>query len=146
MIRRPPRSTLFPYTTLFRSPLIQFYENIKVKTQIVDLRPQSVQTKDGHSLVVSGSVRYKVRDAKKAILDVQDYDRSLINAALGIIYSFVSNHTFADSKELKDAVVKGIRAEASGWGLTIENVYITDCDYTTNMRILLNEPLLRGVE
>src|SRR5256885_3880429 len=23
MIRRPPRSTLFPYTTLFRSPLIQ---------------------------------------------------------------------------------------------------------------------------
>src|SRR2546426_12542532 len=27
MIRRPPRSTLFPYTTLFRSPLYQlFYE------------------------------------------------------------------------------------------------------------------------
>src|SRR2546427_9442084 len=23
MIRRPPRSTLFPYTTLFRSPLVQ---------------------------------------------------------------------------------------------------------------------------
>src|SRR2546422_2470980 len=25
MIRRPPRSTLFPYTTLFRSPLYAFY-------------------------------------------------------------------------------------------------------------------------
>src|SRR2546429_7216377 len=25
MIRRPPRSTLFPYTTLFRSPLITEY-------------------------------------------------------------------------------------------------------------------------
>src|SRR2546421_9277474 len=25
MIRRPPRSTLFPYTTLFRSGLISFY-------------------------------------------------------------------------------------------------------------------------
>src|SRR2546430_6928019 len=24
MIRRPPRSTLFPYTTLFRSPVIKF--------------------------------------------------------------------------------------------------------------------------
>src|SRR2546430_4284245 len=24
MIRRPPRSTLFPYTTLFRSPNVQF--------------------------------------------------------------------------------------------------------------------------
>src|SRR2546429_6450159 len=26
MIRRPPRSTLFPYTTLFRSPLLVFRE------------------------------------------------------------------------------------------------------------------------
>src|SRR3712207_7835541 len=25
MIRRPPRSTLFPYTTLFRSRFVQFY-------------------------------------------------------------------------------------------------------------------------
>src|SRR3712207_7367227 len=25
MIRRPPRSTLFPYTTLFRSPDLEFY-------------------------------------------------------------------------------------------------------------------------
>src|SRR5256885_5914788 len=28
MIRRPPRSTLFPYTTLFRSILLQLYQNI----------------------------------------------------------------------------------------------------------------------
>ena len=27
MIRRPPRSTLFPYTTLFRSPVFEIYEN-----------------------------------------------------------------------------------------------------------------------
>src|SRR5256885_7220811 len=31
MIRRPPRSTLFPYTTLFRSPFEdkKYYENIR---------------------------------------------------------------------------------------------------------------------
>src|SRR5258707_2413650 len=29
MIRRPPRSTLFPYTTLFRSPFIKDLENKK---------------------------------------------------------------------------------------------------------------------
>src|SRR3712207_7644529 len=26
MIRRPPRSTLFPYTTLFRSPIVAVYQ------------------------------------------------------------------------------------------------------------------------
>src|SRR2546426_8407021 len=30
MIRRPPRSTLFPYTTLFRSGVGRFSENIKL--------------------------------------------------------------------------------------------------------------------
>src|SRR2546429_3477113 len=35
MIRRPPRSTLFPYTTLFRSVLteLQIVKHIKVKKQ-----------------------------------------------------------------------------------------------------------------
>src|SRR2546422_9477865 len=28
MIRRPPRSTLFPYTTLFRSPAIVFHASV----------------------------------------------------------------------------------------------------------------------
>src|SRR2546426_8352524 len=27
MIRRPPRSTLFPYTTLFRSPMMKMYSS-----------------------------------------------------------------------------------------------------------------------
>src|SRR5260370_15781826 len=31
MIRRPPRSTLFPYTTLFRSILIDFQQKRKAK-------------------------------------------------------------------------------------------------------------------
>src|SRR5258708_31949166 len=31
MIRRPPRSTLFPYTTLFRSQVLQNWEVLKKK-------------------------------------------------------------------------------------------------------------------
>src|SRR5689334_4699104 len=31
ILRRPPRSTLFPYTTLFRSPYDQYHENSHAK-------------------------------------------------------------------------------------------------------------------
>src|SRR2546422_8563784 len=31
MIRRPPRSTLFPYTTLFRSRLSEFKDHVRTK-------------------------------------------------------------------------------------------------------------------
>src|SRR5260370_19361433 len=33
MIRRPPRSTLFPYTTLFRSPLVEFVGSLPDATR-----------------------------------------------------------------------------------------------------------------
>src|SRR5256885_13012234 len=45
MIRRPPRSTLFPYTTLFRSADMAFRSAFRLKpssTAISKLRPQSV--------------------------------------------------------------------------------------------------------
>src|SRR5256885_3837830 len=35
MIRRPPRSTLFPYTTLFRSPLGRFFHAPQLPAVVV---------------------------------------------------------------------------------------------------------------
>src|SRR3712207_7824867 len=45
MIRRPPRSTLFPYTTLFRSTVVRSVEHIDLVGQ--PLRPGRVTGKDG---------------------------------------------------------------------------------------------------
>src|SRR5256885_8248839 len=39
MIRRPPRSTLFPYTTLFRSTVAGGEEPARHKNRQVELRP-----------------------------------------------------------------------------------------------------------
>src|SRR5256885_11502059 len=42
MIRRPPRSTLFPYTTLFRSPLTSDYLDVSFHPPGVCERPMLV--------------------------------------------------------------------------------------------------------
>src|SRR5260221_12901587 len=42
MIRRPPRSTLFPYTTLFRSDFLEEYEELADKCGLSNL--QKVET------------------------------------------------------------------------------------------------------
>src|SRR5256884_9530700 len=55
MIRRPPRSTLFPYTTLFRSPLIRPKRD--AAAQILPL--QSVD----HERGIFGSVQEKFSGA-----------------------------------------------------------------------------------
>src|SRR2546426_4295613 len=54
MIRRPPRSTLFPYTTLFRS-LVEQKESGRTTTQVVkaDLATGKVTPVTGSDLVIN---------------------------------------------------------------------------------------------
>src|SRR5437899_8103293 len=50
MIRRPPRSTLFPYTTLFRSYWLPFCESCAVKVRLVVVAPMmSVKRSEEHT-------------------------------------------------------------------------------------------------
>src|SRR2546426_5842467 len=46
MIRRPPRSTLFPYTTLFRSPLLVPHEIVIAAWEQLDSRQRRLRAHD----------------------------------------------------------------------------------------------------
>src|SRR5258708_21866010 len=60
MIRRPPRSTLFPYTTLFRSSIAQFRGDVPQVGQRIDLSP----------LETNGLKKYKTLFKMFACFDV----------------------------------------------------------------------------
>src|SRR3712207_7169476 len=53
MIRRPPRSTLFPYTTLFRSPQ---HRRVRTSQQAAPLRLGEVRRVDGDQQVGLGQL------------------------------------------------------------------------------------------
>lgn len=120
-------------------PLIQTCRGIKVVPQMVDLRPQSVLTKDKIDVIISGGIKYKVTDAAKALLDIHSYDEDLQTMALGIICDFVSKHRFndiSDYQEICDIIRSGVAEEAAGIGIKIMKVYITDIGRTKNIRML----------
>lgn len=125
-------------------PLIQNIETIRCKTQIKDLRPQSVWTQDRIEMTVSGAVRYRVRSAQKALLEVYDYDQNIQAVALGIIQQYIRKHELEtlDVCQIEEEVLKGTRKASEGWGLFVEKVYITDIGRTQNIRLLMNEPIL----
>src|SRR3712207_7942950 len=71
MIRRPPRSTLFPYTTLFRSEVGDFPPSVQVKLLRV------LQEKEFERLGGSTTIRVDVRIAAATNRDLQKLiDRS----------------------------------------------------------------------
>ena len=127
-------SGLFWYITLFKKIIY-----MDVQTQVVDLRGQSVHTKDGKHIIVSGAMQYSIKDVYKAVFNVQDVDKSLETLALGVILEYVNNRTLEECQEvneLKKEILKGIKEAAHGWGVKIERIYITDLDETRNLRLI----------
>src|SRR3712207_9541992 len=66
MIRRPPRSTLFPYTTLFRSVLdgMRDAEDPRVVEQQVE--PAELGARGGEELLDRGRIAHVGRDDERA--------------------------------------------------------------------------------
>ncbi len=127
----------------FLWPLIHEILYTTVTTQVKDLRGQSVLSKDHYDMVIGGAIRYKITDIRKAMLEVQDFDASLEALSLGALLSVASTTVregLQNTEYFGDAVLKKIREEASGWGLKIQKVYVTDLGKTRNIRLLTTGP------
>src|SRR3712207_9280045 len=63
MIRRPPRSTLFPYTTLFRSPvafsgdIVSYQVGVTIPKGSIAYNVQPAYTLDSHDEYIPGSLQ-----------------------------------------------------------------------------------------
>ena len=89
MIRRPPRSTLFPYTTLFRSTILITDDSILARKQLKDIistlgTPVFVEATDGQSAIdkykevhpdlVFLDIVMPKKDGNDAIRDIMEFD------------------------------------------------------------------------
>src|SRR5699024_12522229 len=72
MIRRPPTSTLFPYTTLFRSNKLLEQELSKVKFQ---LQKNKVKSKKGRGFMLNQDpkelFKQSIKELKEAIIELK---------------------------------------------------------------------------
>jgi len=120
-------------------PLIQQITKLTVTPQVPDVRPQSVLTRDGHSFTLSVAIKYRIRDARRAILNVQDFDTNLEALACGVCIRYVSERSIDELNDIaaiEDYIKRALQSEARGWGLDILSCYVTDIGATFNLRLL----------
>jgi len=123
-------------------PLFQRFVWQEIQPQIIDLRNQSIRTIDGHELIVSGAIQYKIVDIKNSILNVQNVDKAVQTTCLGMVVDFMTTKTMRECQNLenlKTEILRGLRIASKGWGLKIEKIFITDLGKTRNIRLLSNE-------
>src|SRR2546422_8637749 len=98
MIRRPPRSTLFPYTTLFRSHLLERGQRLD------DVR--RVEAEMVKSLAVPGQ---EAPDARRRIQRLEQLDLALARAEQGRPYVLVRDRRLLEERQPERVAVEAIR-------------------------------------
>jgi regulator of protease activity HflC (stomatin/prohibitin superfamily) len=128
-------------------PIIDHFEIVDVKPQVINLPNQSVETLDRKVRAVSGAVYYYITDCTKALVEVQNLDLSLQSMAMGVIAAYIGTHASDDCTiaNLEEECLRMLRNEASGWGLKIRAVYITDNAPHKVLRLMTGDtPLVMG--
>ena len=117
-------------------PIIDEIQTITTAIQSIDLPNQTLTTKDGKTVTISGVVRYEVVCPEKTLFSISDYDEILQNLSMEVIGEQVplSNHT-ASTLSLRGRIQDKLEQEVYQWGINIISVGITDNAKTFPVRL-----------
>ena len=119
-------------------PVIQSMRKIDMRTKVIDVPEQDVITKDNVSLRVSAVLYFRVCDAAKAVLDVEDYRYATSQLALTTMKTAVGEVTLDELLSQRDTIstkICKIVDEASDpWGVKVENVELKEIILPEDMK------------
>lgn len=127
----------------FYWPVIHRILDACVVSQVVDLMPQSLRTKDGKTLTISLTIRFSVSDIRMMLLNVFDCDQALQNLTRGVVAEYIGKHTFeecSDVSTLMDKCKDAVQKAARGWGISIQALYVDQITDAQVIRLLMNIP------
>lgn len=125
----------------FVCPIFQSYRKVDIRTKVVDVPNQEAITKDNVSIGINAVVYYKVFDASKAILEVENFYFAVSQLAQTTMRNTVGTVTLDElltEREKISSTIQKIVDEASDpWGIKVENVELKDVTLPEEMKRVL---------
>ena len=111
-------------------PIFQKMLKVDLRTKAVDVPDQKVITKDNVSASINAVIYYKVVDASKAILEVEDFFHAMSQLAQTTMRNIVGgaelDEVLSKREELSQRIREIIDKESDAWGIRVENVELKD--------------------
>ncbi len=118
-------------------PVIQTYQKVDIRTKAVDVPDQNAITRDNVSVKVNAVIYYKVSDAPKAIIEVEDFRYAISQYAQTTMRNIVGEVTLDELLSSRDKIADRIREivdkETDAWGLKVQNVELKDVSLPADM-------------
>ncbi|KKR28230.1 MAG: SPFH domain / Band 7 family protein [Candidatus Woesebacteria bacterium GW2011_GWA1_39_8] len=118
-------------------PIFQQMKKVDLRVKAVDVPDQNAITRDNVSVKVNAVIYYKVQDAAKAILEVEDFRYAISQYAQTTMRNIVGEATLDELLANREKIAERIRdivdKETDAWGLKVSNVELKDVSLPPDM-------------
>lgn len=118
-------------------PFVQRVLRIDIRMKAEDVPDQKAITRDNVSVNVNAVIYYRVNDANKALLEVENFRYAMSQYAQTTMRNMVGEVTLDELLSGRDQIADKIRAvvekETTGWGLLVHNVELKDISLPGDM-------------
>jgi regulator of protease activity HflC (stomatin/prohibitin superfamily) len=122
-------------------PAVQQVVRVDLRTVVLDVTPQDVITRDNVSVKVNAVIYFRVLDAQKAIIQVEDFHMATSQLAQTTLRAVLGKHELdqllAERERLNADIQQVLDAQTDAWGIKVANVEIKHVD--------LNESMIRAI-
>lgn len=119
-------------------PVFQSYQKVDLRVKAVDVPNQEAITKDNISVSVNAVIYYKVAEAEKAVLEVENFYYAISQLAQTTMRNAVGQVDLDELLSQRDRVSENIRAiidaATDPWGIKVENVELKDITLPEEMK------------
>jgi len=119
-------------------PVFQSLQKIDIRTKAVDVPDQEVITRDNIPVRINAVVYYRIVDASKAVLEVEDFYYATSQVAQTTMRNAVGERTLDELLQKRAAVAEQIKIRVDNltdpWGIDVESVELKDVIIPENLK------------
>lgn len=119
-------------------PIFQSFKKVDIRTKAVDVPEQEAITKDNVSVKINAVLYYKVFDASKAILAVENFRYAVSQLAQTTMRNAVGavslDELLGEREKISTEICKVIDEATDPWGIKVENVELKDISLPEEMK------------
>ena len=119
-------------------PIFQSFKKVDIRTKAVDVPEQDAITRDNVTVRINAVIYYKVFDASKAILEVENFKYAVSQLAQTTMRNVVGTVTLdellTEREKLSEKICKIIDEATDPWGIKVENVELKDVSLPEEMQ------------
>ena len=119
-------------------PVIQSYKKVDIRVKAVDVPEQDAITKDNVSVRINAVIYYKIFDASKAILEVENFHYAVSQLAQTTMRNAVGevslDELLSEREMISQKIFEIIDKATDPWGIKVENVELKDVALPEEMK------------